>query len=126
MIEIEVDVGIGRPCHRCDGALILLAQVPHGLTSSDGSRIEGTRSVGICAVCDRHDRDAQGILAFFAVHETVTGDTLDSLVSLIDELVGRVARRWASGEREIGDEVDRYLNSSGSRKHPGDDGAGRT
>jgi uncharacterized protein DUF6300 len=104
VVDIEVDIGIGRSCHRCDGALVLLAQVPHSLTSSDGSHVEGTRGVGLCAACDRHDPDAQGLLAFLAVHETVTDETVHSIASLIDELVDRVVNRRASGEQEIRDE----------------------
>jgi len=122
MVEIEVDVRCGRPCHRCDGPLMLLAQVPHILTGSDGSYVEGTRGVGLCVACDRHDPDAQGLLAFFAVHETVTDDTIHSIATLLQEWIGRVADRRALCEQEIRDEVDRYINGSDSTKQRGDAG----
>jgi hypothetical protein len=122
VVEIEVDVGSGRPCHRCNEVLILLAQVPHVLIGSDGSHVAGTRGVGLCAACDRHDPDAQGLLAFFAVHETVTDETVHSIASLLNEWIGRVADRRASSEREIRDEVDRYFNSDDSNERPEDGG----
>jgi hypothetical protein len=114
VVEIEVDVGIGRPCHRCAGVLVLLARIPHRLTSTDGSHVDGTRDVGLCAGCDRHDRDAQGLLAFFAVHETVTDATVHSVAALIDEWLGRVADRQPSRDREVREEVDRYFDGSSS------------
>jgi hypothetical protein len=41
--------------------------------------------VGLCPVCDRDDPRAQGLLAFFAVHETVTDATVESVAALLEE-----------------------------------------
>jgi Family of unknown function (DUF6300) len=104
--EIEVDVAGGRCCHRCDKPLMLVARTSHPLTLADGSRVEGTRSVGLCAGCDRDTPDAQGLLAFFAVHETVTDETVSSVAALLAEWVDRVAHHPTLREQATGDEVD--------------------
>jgi hypothetical protein len=104
--EIEVDVAGGRCCHRCDKPLMLVARTSHPLTLADGSRVEGTRSVGLCAGCDRDTPDAQGLLAFFAVHETVTDETVSSVAALLAEWVDRVAHHPTLREQATGDEID--------------------
>jgi hypothetical protein len=49
--------------------------------------------VGLCPVCDRDDPRAQGLLAFFAVHETVTDATVESVAALLEEWTRRTAAR---------------------------------
>jgi Family of unknown function (DUF6300) len=104
--EIEVCVASGRSCHRCDEPFMLVARMSHPLTLADGSQVEGTRSAGLCAACDRDVPDAQGLLAFFAVHETVTDETLTSVAALLSEWVDRVAHHPTLREQNISDEID--------------------
>lgn len=55
--------------------------------------MQGTRGIGLCARCDNDDPVAHGLLAFFAVHETITDTTVESAAALIDEWTRRVAVR---------------------------------
>jgi hypothetical protein len=72
---------------------MLVARLPHTLTRSDDSRVEGSRRIGLCSRCDREDPEAQGLLAFFAVHEAVTDATMPSVAELLAEWTDRVAAR---------------------------------
>lgn len=58
----------------------------------------------MCAACDRDDPDSQGVLAFFALHETVTDDTVASAAALIDEWAHRVDHRPSGNVQEESDE----------------------
>jgi hypothetical protein len=105
-LEIEVCVAGGQCCHRCDEPFMLVARMSHPLTLADGSEVGGTRGAGLCATCDRDAPDAQGLLAFFTVHETVTDETVTSVAALLAEWVDRVAYQPILRERDIGDEID--------------------
>jgi len=89
---------------------MLVARTSHPLTLADGFQVEGTRGVGLCAGCDRDAPDAQGLLAFFAVHETVSDETVTSVAVLLAEWVDRVAHHPTLYEQEISDENNIYLN----------------
>ena len=89
---MEVRLEDDPRCHRCTGPVTLLAQVSHHLTASGGASV-GHRTIGLCPTCDHDDPDAQGILAFFAVHETVTDDNLPTVAQLIEEWTTRAASR---------------------------------
>ena len=85
---------------------MLVARTSHPLTLADGSQVDGTRSVGLCAGCDRDAPDAQGLLAFFTVHETVTDETMTSVAALLAEWIDRVTHHPTLGEPDISDEID--------------------
>lgn len=104
--EIELDVASARSCHRCDKPLMLVVRTSHPLTLADGSRVTGTRGVGLCAGCDRDVPDAQGLLAFFTVHENVTDATVTSVAALLAEWVDRVTHHPTRCEVDVSDEVD--------------------
>jgi hypothetical protein len=84
---------------------MLVARTSHPLTLADGFQVEGTRGVGLCAGGDHDAPDAQGPLAFFAVHETVTDETVTSVTALLTEWVDRVARDPTLCEQDIRDEI---------------------
>lgn len=87
--------------------------MPYQFTRADGSVVHGTRGVGLCPVCDRDDPDTQGVLAFFAVHESVTDETVASAAELLAEWAERVARRTREAgdlQREIDAEHRRWLD----------------
>lgn len=89
---------------------MLHARVPHILSRADGSGVGGTRGAVLCGGCDRDDPDAQGLLAFFALHETVTDETLSSVTALIRDWAERVIQRLDIQREEIAREIDEYLN----------------
>lgn len=98
MSGVEINAGGVGSCHRCgDAELLLVTRVPHTITGVEGVPVAGTRGVGLCATCDRDDPDAQGVLAFFAVHEAVADDSVDTVAQLLDEWARCVAARVAAG-----------------------------
>lgn len=103
MTHVEISRARPRPCHRCGDLLLISAQVPHSWTRTEGTTVEGLRTVGLCPSCDRGDPDAQGVLAFFALNPTITDDTVSSAAALIEEWAHRVAQRPPP---EIPDAVD--------------------
>ncbi|MGH3584968.1 MAG: DUF6300 family protein [Pseudonocardia sp.] len=106
MAEIEVDTTGGKPCHRCGELLLLVARVPHALTLPDGSPIAGTRSVGVCQVCDRDDPARQGVLAFFAFHGRITRPTVREAGALISEWLGHeVAHPPAYSDADLDEDI---------------------
>lgn len=110
--EVEVVSG-DLPCHRCGGPLLLALRVPHRIQTQDGREITGWRAVELCPRCDRDNRAAQGVLAYFAVEERITGTTVDQAVPVLREWIDHVLenppsysdaeldediRRWESGD----------------------------
>lgn len=90
---VDVTLEDQLSCHRCAGPAILETRVPHVIERADGDHVDGTRGVVLCPVCDTDDPDAQGLLALFAVHETITDEVIESAASLIIEWTSRVADR---------------------------------
>jgi hypothetical protein len=92
------------------------------ITRDNSTTADGTRGVGLCASCDRDDSDAQGVLAFFVLHETVTDETVSSAAVLIDEWAQRVARRplkVGQAQEELGKEHHRWLDGDSSASSAG-------
>lgn len=93
---------------------MLLFELRHPVTETwNGQSITGTRTVTLCPSCHRDDPAAQGVLAFFALHERITADSLDDAAPLIDEWIHHVIsnpstytdadldddiRQWCAGE----------------------------
>ncbi|MGV9679174.1 DUF6300 family protein [Nocardia sp. NPDC003482] len=92
MTDYEVTTGEVH-CHRCGRPALLTARVPHRFQRDDGTVVEGARTVVLCSVCDGGDPDAQGVLAFFALHESVDSDNVESAGSLIGEWIDAMAAR---------------------------------
>lgn len=103
---MDFEVSNELNCHRCDGPILLSARVPHTLTRTSGERTDGTRGIGLCPTCDSKDPDAQGVLAFFALHGSVADHTVASIATLIDEWVHRIVRRPQPAEREMYEAVE--------------------
>lgn len=97
---MDIDLATGLPCHRCGDMLTLLAQIPHSFIRSDGQTVEGRRGIGLCASCDRTDPAAQGLLAYFAVHDNVTEDTVSDVAALIIEWADRIGHRTIAQDIE--------------------------
>lgn len=113
--DIQVETTGDLTCHRCEGPLLLAVQVPHSFTRADGHVVSGQRTVGLCERCDREDPAAQGVLAFFTVHEAITEDTVHDSGPVLVEWMNHVQthspvytdtdldeeiRQWEAGELE--------------------------
>ncbi len=114
MPEIQVESTGELICHRCGGPLVLTVRIPHSFTRADGHVVSGQRAVGLCLRCDRDDLAAQGVLAFFTVHEAITEDTVRQVGPVLMEWITHLTahpptactdtdldeeiRRWQAGE----------------------------
>jgi hypothetical protein len=112
--DIEVHQRELHPCHRCNGPLLLAVSVPHSLRRADGVEVCGHRAVSLCPRCDIDDPAAQGVLAFFVLHASITESNLPDVALLLREWIDHVATRppvytdadleeevqqWESGEK---------------------------
>lgn len=108
-IELHPDL----PCHLCGGGLLFSVRVPTQLEWAGGQSVAGSRTATLCPRCHRDDPTAQGVLAFFAVHERITHETVHEAGAVIREWIERVMknpptytdedleediRRWEAGE----------------------------
>lgn len=109
---MEVETG-DVLCHRCEGPALLSVLVPHRMQLPSGGEATGRRTVVLCPRCDRDDPAAQGVLAFFTVHERITHETVESAGAVLREWITHVTehppvytdeemdediRRWEAGE----------------------------
>lgn len=111
-MHIEVHAG-DAPCRRCGGRALLSVLIPHQMHMESGAHIDGRRTVALCYRCDRNNMQAQGVLAFFAVQEHITTETVQQAGAVIHEWIERITahppaytdaeldediRRWESGD----------------------------
>jgi hypothetical protein len=85
-IEVEVqDESSKVPCGRCGGEIYLWVKVPRTWELSDGRTTEGGwRAVQLCPRCDASWPSAQGILAYFVMHDGRFVDTnLEAFVEVL-------------------------------------------
>jgi len=109
--EPQIELRPAPPCPVCGGALLLAARVPVLVGWMDGQSVPSYRTVTLCPHCHRDTPAAQGLLAFFAVHERITHDTVPTAAALIrqwmtaavaytytgDDLAEDI-RRWQAGD----------------------------
>ena len=72
-------------CPACGRQGILSAAVPHTIADARGQRITGTAVAVLCETCDIDDPDAGPLIAYFAVHGSISAETFhqgSTLVSL--------------------------------------------
>jgi hypothetical protein len=74
------------PCRRCGQRLLLTATVP----VPDRPTL---RPLALCSRCHAHDPAAQGLLAWFAIHDTITAEALPQVQALAAEWVAAAAAR---------------------------------
>jgi hypothetical protein len=46
--------------------------------------------VPVCPRCDSNEPSLQGLLAFFALHETLSDDTVEEFAALVNEMIHRL------------------------------------
>ncbi|MFI9402151.1 DUF6300 family protein [Nocardia sp. NPDC052316] len=54
------------PCHRCGEVLLCAVRAPHSFLRADGTEVRGTRTVGLCAGCDKENPAARALIDYFA------------------------------------------------------------
>ncbi|GAA4629726.1 hypothetical protein GCM10023196_052240 [Actinoallomurus vinaceus] len=80
-----------RACPRCAGEILAVLRMPHGWPTEQGTEVNGTAEILLCAHCDGDDPVTGPIAAFFAVHGIATDRTIGVLARLI--------RRWIENAR---------------------------
>ncbi|GAB3451160.1 DUF6300 family protein [Actinophytocola sediminis] len=109
----QIELHPSLPCQVCDSDLVFAVKVPMEIEWVGGQSVTGPRTVTLCPHCHRSDSVAQGVLAFFAVHERITHETVHEAGAVIREWIERVTknpptytdddldediRRWEAGE----------------------------
>lgn len=113
MTEPRIELHPSLPCQICGGELLFAVRVPMQVEWAGGQSVASYRTVTLCPRCHRSDPATQGVLAFFAVHERVTHETVHGAGAVIREWIERVTknpptytddeleediRRWEAGE----------------------------
>lgn len=111
--EPRIELHPNLLCQRCGGELLFSARVPMQVEWIRGQSVTGARTVALCPRCHRDNPAAQGVLAFFTMHERVTQETVSEAGAIIREWIERVTkdpptytdeeldediRRWEAGE----------------------------
>ncbi|MGH3567180.1 MAG: DUF6300 family protein [Pseudonocardia sp.] len=111
--EPRIELHSSLPCHLCGGKLLFAARVPMQVEWIHGQSVAGARTVTLCPRCHRDDPAAQGVLAFFTVHECITQETVSEAGAVIREWIERATkdspvytdedldediRRWEAGD----------------------------
>ena len=108
----DIEVRPHLPCPRCDGELLF--SVRHPVQEAwGGIPVRGCRTATLCPHCHKDAPEAQGLLAFFAVHERITEHTLRDVTGVLQEWLDYVTanpptytdeeldediRSWESGD----------------------------
>lgn len=93
MTDIEVHAEDAAPeCGRCAQPGLLAASIPYLWDTGDGQPILCHRTSVLCAVCDRGNPDAVGLLALLTLHERLD----ESHEPLFRTLV----RDWVAAEQQ--------------------------
>lgn len=101
----EIEVRPSLPCPMCGGELLFAARVPI-------PNIErGYRTATLCPTCHRDTPAAQGVLAFFAVHERITTDTLRDATGVIQQWIDHIIQNPPTYSTEdLDDDIRRWEN----------------
>jgi hypothetical protein len=76
---------------------------------ADGQSVTAARTVALCPSCHRDDPAAQGVLAFFTVHERITQDTVKEAGAVIREWIDRASRDClAYTEDDLDEDIRRW------------------
>ncbi|MGH3621926.1 MAG: DUF6300 family protein [Sciscionella sp.] len=112
MSDPDIQLHPSLPCQMCGGELLFAVQISVREDWS-GQSIAGYRTATLCPHCHRNDPAAQGVLAYFTVHERITEDTLHDAAPVIrqwldhvvanppvytDEELDEDIRRWEFGD----------------------------
>lgn len=113
MTAPRIELHPSLPCRICGSELLFAARVPTQVEWTGGQSVTGSRTVMLCPRCHRNDPAAQGVLAFFSVHERITHETVREAGAVIREWIERATanpptctdedleediRRWKAGE----------------------------
>ncbi|MBT0770200.1 hypothetical protein KIH74_14765 [Kineosporia sp. J2-2] len=85
-------------CPGCGRQGILAATVPHTVTDERGHETTGTAVAVLCQTCHLDDPQAGPLITYFAVHGSITAETLEQATSLVAGWLAAVRVEPFSGE----------------------------
>ncbi|WP_328891910.1 DUF6300 family protein [Streptomyces sp. NBC_00316] len=107
--EIVLQLADPPNCARCEGPGLLSARFSHSWKNACGEEIPGVREAMLCPACDHGEPGADGLLAFFEVHETMGAFELEAFNNLAAAWLAVVRARQAD-EHRLDDECERFRN----------------
>ncbi|MFE7790393.1 DUF6300 family protein [Streptomyces sp. NPDC057460] len=107
--EIVLQLADPPHCARCGEPGPVSARFSHSWKNASGEEVPGIREAILCPVCDRDEPAADGLLAFFTVHETLEASQLETFHSLAAAWVA-VARARHVNQQQLADEYERSRN----------------
>lgn len=105
--EYEIRLSQTPPCGRCNGPTLLTATFASTMTNARGEEVPGLREVALCRPCDYGEATADGLLAFFTVHERLDEADLWTFNELVVAWV-EVARRRRVDLMQLAAEHERW------------------
>lgn len=70
-------------CPSCRREGVLSATVPHTITKASGQQVTGRATAVLCESCDIDDPDAGALIAYFAVHGSISAETFEQGSALV-------------------------------------------
>ncbi|QHY95702.1 hypothetical protein SSPS47_11290 [Streptomyces sp. S4.7] len=105
--EYEIRLSQTPPCGHCDQPTLLTAAFPSPMTNARGDGVKGLCEVALCRTCDYGEPAANGLLAFFTVHERLDEVDLWTFNELVVAWVD-VARRRQVDQVQLDAEYERW------------------
>jgi hypothetical protein len=97
-------------CLRCEGKLLVSVRVPYPMQVLNGSTVHGSCMVRLCPVCDSGNADAQGLIAFFTLHETATCSESDEFAALLREWIDRALLAAVYTDRNLQSDIEDWYS----------------
>jgi hypothetical protein len=103
-VEIVLSRTADLNCHRRGRGLLLSVQIPATMSTPEGD-VTGRRTVELHR-CDRDDPAAQGVLAYFTVHERIEKATVGTGGLLVREWIDYIsANPPACTDADLDDDI---------------------
>ncbi|MEV0776333.1 DUF6300 family protein [Streptomyces sp. NPDC050428] len=109
--EYEIRLSQTPPCGRCGRPTLLTATFTSTMSNARGEDVAGLREVTLCRACDYGEPTADGLLAFFTVHEMLDEADLGTFNELVVAWVD-VARRRRVDLVQLAAEHERWREGS--------------
>lgn len=74
---------VAPDCPSCRREGVLSATVPHTITNGRGQKISGRATAVLCETCDIDDPEAGALIAYFAVHGSISAETFEQGSALV-------------------------------------------
>jgi hypothetical protein len=91
MDEVSIVTGEQPSCPLCGAEALLSAMVPHGWSTESGRQVQGRRTALLCPQCHRADPAAGALIDFFAIHGSITPETVEVFAIRLQTWVDHVS-----------------------------------